>query len=86
MRREQQVHMVRHQRVGMDFALGALCQFTQVMQKELEVRLRVEARLAVVAPLDDMDGQTSYLEASASRHPDSTDATHHGMTWLQRIA
>jgi len=70
----------------MDLALAPFRELAQVMKKELVVRLGKETRLAVIAPVDDVNGQTRYLEASESRHPDSTNATHHGMTWLQRIA
>jgi len=54
--REQDVHVVRHQHVCMDFALKALREFGEVMKEELVVRLDVEARLAVVAALDDVNG------------------------------
>jgi hypothetical protein len=40
----------------MYFALEALCEFAQVTQKELVVRFGVEASLAVVATLDDVNG------------------------------
>ena len=40
----------------MDLTLAPLRELAQVMKKELVVRLGKETRLAVIAPLDDVDG------------------------------
>ena len=57
-RREQQMHVVGHQHVGMQRAIEGPGELGQVVAKELIVLRGKEARLAVVPSLDDMNGQS----------------------------
>ena len=78
--------MIRHQDIGVHLTLAPLCELAQVMKKKLIIHLGKETRLAVVSPLDNMNGQARDLQSPASWHATSTAATHRGMTRLQRIA
>jgi hypothetical protein len=62
------MHVVRHERVRVHVAPAAFCKVAQVAEKEPVVRVGVEARLAIVATLDDMDGQSGYPWPFASCH------------------
>ena len=57
LRGDQQVHMIGHEHVGVQFASCLGERFLQPMQVALVIRLAKEARLAIVAALHDMQGQ-----------------------------
>lgn len=68
MRRQQQMHMIRHQDVGMNRASGALRALLQLVEVISVVDIRKEAGLAVVAALDDVQGNVGEGDACAARH------------------
>jgi len=69
-RRHQQVDMVGHQHVGMDRATFALCDFVEIAQVTTIVVRREEARLAVVAALDDVLCDAGKIESGWAGHAD----------------
>jgi len=68
MRRQQQMHMIRHQDVGMNRASGALRALLQLVEVISVVDIRKEAGLAVVAALDDVQSNAEKSDAGAARH------------------
>ena len=67
---EQQVHMVGHQRVGMDHAALAPCHVAQFAAIAEVVGVGEETGLAVVAALDDVLRNTGKIDAQWTGHGD----------------
>lgn len=65
---EQQMHVIRHQAVGVDGAPGIVCRARQPVEIKQVIRLGIEAHRTVVAALDNMEGNFWKNQASAARH------------------
>jgi hypothetical protein len=68
---DEQVHMVGHENVGVDRAVLAPAQFLEEREIENSIGVANEARAAVVAALDDMDGIAWDAESGCARHVSS---------------
>ena len=62
------MHMIGHEHVRMNGAAELLGKLRQVMKIQPVVLRGEEARRAVIAPLDDVQGKTSRSQACATRH------------------
>ena len=67
----QQMHVVRHQHVGVDCALFAQRDLVEVVQVATVVVRREEARLAIVAALDHVLRDTGQVESGQAGHRDT---------------
>jgi len=67
-RREQQVHVVGHQHIGVDRARIARRQLAQVVQVAPVVVIGEEADAAVIPALDDVQRGAGDPQASTSGH------------------
>ncbi len=68
LRREQQVHMVGHQHVGVDRAAELRCILGQTLQVKYVVFVGEEAGVAVVTALDQVQRNTGKRNARAAGH------------------
>ena len=66
--RQQQMHVIRHQHIGMDGATGALRAQSQLVEIEKIVVIREETGLAVVAALDDVKRNIGKRNARTTWH------------------
>jgi hypothetical protein len=62
------MHVIRHQDVGMNRDVMAACRFLQLGEIAGVVRGLEEARLAIVAALDDVLGNAGEIRARVTRH------------------
>ena len=62
------MHVICHQDVRVLRAVELPGHFPEMMQVECIVLVRIEARGAVVAPLDDMQGKASQSQARTAGH------------------
>lgn len=73
-RHDQQVHVVVHQHVGMQYTASVQKRFAKEVQIAAAVSVIQEARQAIVAALDDMLGNACEVVAGLSCHPFSMAA------------
>ena len=62
------MHVIGHQYIGVQRAICFLQRFAEPMEVALVVLLREKARLAIVAPLDDVEGNAIEVDAGAAGH------------------
>jgi hypothetical protein len=67
----QEVNMVGHQDIGVKIDLMLLTSLTEMIKVELVIVFSEEASSPVVAPLDEMQGNSRDLEPWASGHSGS---------------
>src|SRR5574343_998348 len=67
-RRQQQMHMISHQHIGVDQAARLAGIFLQPIKIEAIILVGDEASLSVIATLDDVQGNIGESYAGAARH------------------